>query len=120
MTLEQRHFVYKLIPPRPTFDVDASDEEQAIMARHVGYWQRLMDSGSVVIFGGVSASSGAWGLGVIKAEHEEELHDIAAEDPAVKSGLCTYEVGTMPAAVVPGRTEVLAGFAEDPNRKEDT
>jgi hypothetical protein len=72
MTREARHFVYKLIPPRPTFDVDATDDEQAIMALHIAYL----------------------------AEREDELRDIAADDPAVKSGLCTYEVGTMPTAVV--------------------
>ena len=31
---EPKHFVYKVIPPRPTFDVDATEEENEIMGRH--------------------------------------------------------------------------------------
>ena len=71
------------------------------MGRHVVYWQGLMAQGNVLIFGPVAASSGAWGLGVVTAGHERELHDIAAADPATTSGLCADEVGTMPMAVVP-------------------
>jgi uncharacterized protein YciI len=98
---QPRYFVYKLIPPRPSFDVDATEEENEIMGRHAAYWRDLMSQGSVLIFGPVAASSGAWGLGVVKADEERELHDIAAADPAIASGLCTYEVGTMPRALVP-------------------
>src|SRR5262245_19663236 len=98
---QTRYFVYKLIPPRPTFGVDATDDEQATMCRHAAYWQGLMDRGGVVIFGPVSAPSGAWGFAVVTAEDEQELQGIAAEDPAITSGLCTYEVGTMPRAMVP-------------------
>jgi hypothetical protein len=29
------------------------------------------------------------------------IHEIAAADPAIPSGMCTYEVGTMPVAIVP-------------------
>ena len=98
---EPKHFVYKVILPRPTFDVDATEEENEIMGRHAVYWQGLMAQGNVLIFGPVAASSGAWGLGVVTAEQERELHDIAAADPAITSGLCTYEVGIMPRALVP-------------------
>jgi uncharacterized protein YciI len=101
--IEQRYLVYKVVPPRPTFDVDATDEEQGIMGQHVAYWQGLMGEGRVVIFGPVSSPSGAWGLGVVEAKDEQELHEIAASDPSITSGLCTYEVGTMGMAVVPAR-----------------
>jgi hypothetical protein len=36
---EPTYFVYKVIPPRPTFDLDATHEENEIMTRHVAYWQ---------------------------------------------------------------------------------
>jgi uncharacterized protein len=98
---EPRYFVYKVVPPRPTFDADKTKEENEIMGRHNAYWQGLMAHGNVLIFGPVAASSGAWGLGVVKADEERELHDIAAADPAISSGLCTYEVGTMPVVFVP-------------------
>jgi hypothetical protein len=39
------HFVYKLIPPRPTFNLDMSDTERAIMAQHATYWQEWTEKG---------------------------------------------------------------------------
>ena len=35
------YFVYKLIPPRPTFPVDITDAEAAIMQQHFAYWNRF-------------------------------------------------------------------------------
>jgi uncharacterized protein len=32
------HFLFKLIPPRPTFPGDMTEEEGAIMEDHFGYW----------------------------------------------------------------------------------
>jgi uncharacterized protein YciI len=97
---EPKYFVYKLIPPRPTFDTDATDEENEIMGLHLAYWQGLMAQGNVLVFGPVRAPSGAWGLGVVTADSEQLVHEIGAADPAITSGLCTYEVGSMPVAAV--------------------
>ena len=36
------HFVYRLIPPRPTFDEDMTDAEREIMGRHAEYCAELM------------------------------------------------------------------------------
>ncbi len=56
------HFVYKLIPPRPTFALDMSDAETKIMGEHAAYWQSLLDRGEVVAFGPVLDPAGSWGL----------------------------------------------------------
>jgi uncharacterized protein YciI len=94
------HFVYKLIPPRPTFACDMTDAEAAIMGDHAAYWTNLLDQGSVVVFGVVLEQAGAWGLAVVEVDDEDDLRAMAAGDPAVKSGLCTFEIGTMPNASV--------------------
>ena len=65
-------FVFRLIPPRPTFALDMSDEERAVMGRHAEYWQPLIDAGQMAIFGPVLDSTGSWGLGVVEAEDEDE------------------------------------------------
>jgi hypothetical protein len=36
-TRERHHFVYKLLPSRPTFPADKSEAETRIVARHIGY-----------------------------------------------------------------------------------
>jgi uncharacterized protein len=94
------YFVYRLIPPRPSFDLDMTDEERAIMARHARYWGTLFETGKVIVYGPVRDGAGSWGLGVIEAESEANVRAIAAEDPAVTSGLAKIEIGTMVRAFV--------------------
>ena len=93
-------FVFRLKAPRPTFALDMTDDERGIMARHAAYWQPLVDSGRMVIFGPVLDGSGSWGLGVVEADDEEELRAFAAGDPVVTSGIAEMEVGTLLAGFV--------------------
>ncbi len=101
--MSQNHFVYKLIPPRTTFAGDMNDAEQAIMGRHAEYWTALFEEGRAVLFGVVLDRAGAWGLAVVEAEGEHEVRALASDDPAVKTGLCTFDVALMPRAVVRSR-----------------
>lgn len=94
------NLVYRLIPPRPTFALDMDETEQAIMGEHAAYWTGLFDQGVVVVFGVVLEQAGAWGLAVVEAGDEDELRAMASHDPAVQSGLCSYEIGVMPMASV--------------------
>ena len=89
------HFVYRLIPPRPTFPVDITDAEAAIMEQHFAYWSRFEQRGIVVVLGPVLDPSGTWGLGVIAADDQNVISALGAEDPAVKSGMSTFEVYAM-------------------------
>jgi uncharacterized protein YciI len=93
-------FVFRLQAPRPTFATDMSDEEREIMARHAAYWQPLIDSGRMVVFGPVLDGTGSWGLGVVEAEDEGELRTFAAGDPVVTTGTGQIELGRMLAGFV--------------------
>jgi uncharacterized protein YciI len=88
-------FVFRLKAPRPTFALDMTDEERDIMGRHAAYWQPFIDSGEMVIFGPVLDATGSWGLGVVEANDEEELHAFAAGDPVVTTGTAEIEIGKM-------------------------
>ena len=90
------HYVYKLIPPRPSFAADMSEQEQAVMGDHAAYWTNLFEAGTVVVFGVVMEQAGAWGLAVVEADDEDGVRALAADDPAVRTGLCTFDVGVMP------------------------
>lgn len=96
----ERYFVFRLIPPRPTFHLDITEEEGEIMTRHGAYWQGQLDAGKVLIFGPVVGPAGSWGLGVIRAADEAEAQAMIDDDPAISSGLATMEVGAMPVAVL--------------------
>ena len=94
------HFLYKLIPPRPTFDQDMSEAEAAIMGQHVAYWQEQTERGTAIVFGPVADPAGAWGLAVVDAASEEDARALGLGDPAVMSQLATFEVCAMPGAIV--------------------
>jgi uncharacterized protein YciI len=98
-------FVFRLIAPRPTFALDMTDEERAIMGRHAAHWQPYLDSGQMVIFGPVLESEGSWGLGVVEAEDEDELRAFAMADPAVTTGTAGITIGKMAAGFVRPRAE---------------
>ncbi len=95
------HYVVRLIPPRPTFADDMSEEEEgAVMAAHAAYYEQLMKTGRILVYGPVRDSTGAWGLGVIQGEAEDEVRAITDADPSVVAGLMRVELGTMPVAIV--------------------
>jgi uncharacterized protein YciI len=93
------HFVYKLIPPRPTFAGDMSDAEAELMGQHFAYWSDQLERGHVVVFGPVADPGGVWGLGVIEADDVVAARALVLDDPAITSGLGTFELHPIDAIV---------------------
>ena len=93
-------FLYKLIPPRATFDKDMNEHEGAAMAKHIEYWQGLLAQGRVVVYGPVSEENGVWGLAVVEAEDEAQVRSIGEADPAVTAGVSRFEVWPMAISLV--------------------
>lgn len=88
-------FLYRLLPPRPTFAQDMSPAEIDVMERHVAYWQDLLNREVALAFGPVLHPEDPWGLGLLNLEDEQGARAIGDADPAVDSGICTYEVVPM-------------------------
>lgn len=93
------YYLYKLIPPRPTFAADMTETEQAVMAEHVAYWTRQRDRGFAVGFGPVADPAGSWGVAIVEAESEQQAQQLRTHDPAVRAGMTT-QIYPMPNAVV--------------------
>jgi uncharacterized protein YndB with AHSA1/START domain len=94
-------FLLRLIPPRPTFPVDMTAAERAVMMEHSRYWARLLEDGYVAAVGPVGDPKGAWGVAIVELDSEAELKSIEANDPVTKSGLgFRYEVLPMLSAIV--------------------
>jgi uncharacterized protein len=94
------YFVYKLVPPRPSFGPgDMTGAEAAVMADHAAYWTQQLADGRAVVFGPVTDPSGNWGLAVVRADTEADVVALRNDDPAVTSGLATAEILAMPVAV---------------------
>ncbi|HEY9048477.1 MAG TPA: YciI family protein [Ohtaekwangia sp.] len=85
-------FLYKLIPPRPTFAQDMTEQERAIMQQHIEYWNNLVKDKIGVVFGPVFDPQGVWGLGIMEVDTPEAAERVSKEDPAIKTGLNTFEL----------------------------
>ncbi len=89
------HFFFKLIPPRPTFAQDMSDEERGMMGEHAAYVRSLFDKGTVLAYGPVFDADGSFGIGLLETETLQQAQQLADNDPTVKSGLSTYTLSPM-------------------------
>ena len=94
------HYFLKLNPCRPTFAMDMTDDERAIMQQHVAYWGDLMNKGRVVVYGPVMDPKGPLGMGVVEADDEEQLKEFIRHDPAAT--INNYEYYLM-RAVIPAK-----------------
>ena len=97
--MNTKYFVLHLLPSRSDFAFTMTDEERKIMELHVEYWTEKMNEGKVVVFGPVFDPEGPYGLGIIKAESEQEVIAFIENDPAGK--INKYEYFSMN-AIVPG------------------
>ncbi|MDQ3778900.1 MAG: YciI family protein [Actinomycetota bacterium] len=95
------HFLYRLIPPRPTFPADLTEAEGAIMQEHFGYWVKLAEDGRAVVYGPVMDPEGTYGIAVLEVDEVEEARQIAENDPAIGSDAgFGFEVHPMPDTIV--------------------
>ncbi len=98
--MEKKYFALKLIPPRPTFAMDMTDKETAIMQQHVSYWAQLMSEGIVIVYGPVFDPAGPYGFGIIEVDDKEQVIAITNNDPA--AAINRYEFYPM-RAIVPAK-----------------
>ena len=87
-------FLYKLIPPRPTFPKDMTDVEKKAMQEHFAYWEDLLQKRIVIVVGPVYDPKGAWGMAVVQVDDEQSARLLGTNDPAIKAGL-KFEVYPM-------------------------
>jgi uncharacterized protein YciI len=78
-------FVFRLLPPRPSFPTDMTEAERATMLEHVDYWTALAHQGRALAFGPVADPRGAYGLGIVVADSLAEAEALRDGDPAVRS-----------------------------------
>ncbi len=93
--MSKQHYFFKLIPPRPTFPHDITDDERRLMEEHGRYFQEQFDAGRVLLFGPVMSGSGAFGLAVLEVDSEEQARRFGEGDPSVRAGLNRFEICPM-------------------------
>ena len=78
--------------PGPQWKSGLDFREQEGVREHVGHYQKLHESGKLEL-GGPFLVQDAGGMMVATGDvSREELEAFAAADPAVRSGLLTYEI----------------------------
>lgn len=100
--MDKKYFALKLIPNRPDFVQTMTGEEREIMQQHVTYWKEYLDKGVMLIQGPVLDPKGAYGLGIVAVDSEEDVSRLIAHDPATK--INTYEYYPMLAVVAPTKS----------------
>ena len=99
-----KYFLYKLIPPRPTFPADMTPAEAKLMQEHSAYWRDLMGKGLVIVFGPVSDPEGTYGIAVVQLEDNADANVLGANDPIIKANVgFKFKVYSMPQVVLPAR-----------------
>ena len=96
----KKYFALRLIPCRPTFSQDMTDDERKIMREHIVYWTDLMNKGFALVFGPVLDPTAVYGLGIVAVDDEAQVKEMIANDPANK--INSYEYYPM-MAVVPNK-----------------
>ena len=94
-----RHFMFKLVAPRPTFAMDMNEEEKKLMHQHAIFWNDLLAKGTALVYGPVLDPKGTYGLAITEANSAEEAQAVCTNDPTIKARLHTYELHPMHAFI---------------------
>jgi uncharacterized protein YciI len=73
-----------------------TDDERAVMHKHIAYWAPYVQDGTVLALGPVADPKGSYGIAIIRVDSDDQLRQLIANDPA--NGLNSYEFYPMPRA----------------------
>jgi uncharacterized protein YciI len=96
-----RSWLIRLVPPRPTFDKDATATEKKLMEQHIAYWKDLNAKGICEFGGPVLDPKGDYRILVVRADTEGAAVTLAEADPSVKAGVNKIEIAEMRVSFVP-------------------
>lgn len=99
LPMNKQHYFFKLIPPRPTFPHDMTDQEKVLMDLHSAYCKQQFEAGKLVLYGPVMAPAGAFGLAILEVADESEARQFGESDPSVRGGLNRWELYPMQVAI---------------------
>jgi uncharacterized protein YndB with AHSA1/START domain len=97
----KQSFLLRLIPPRPSFAQDMTEQERRVMMEHVVYWQGHTNANEVIAYGPVADPKGGWGVAIVEVEGEARVKQLTSEDPVMIQKLgARYEILPMPQVIV--------------------
>lgn len=97
--MEKKYFILYLNPARPDFAQTMTPDERNSMMQLIAYWKEYSDNGTMLVFGPVMDPQGAYGMGIIAVDSEEQLQVLLKNDPA--STINKYEYHPVRAVISP-------------------
>lgn len=94
-------WIYFLHAPRERFAETITDEEQAIMGRHAGYLETLLEQGTLLLAGPTLGPVNT-GIAIYEAPDEAAARAILDADPSIVEGLMRGELRPFRASFVRG------------------
>ena len=95
------NFFCKLIAPRADFVQTMTPAESQLMQEHATYWREWLAKGHVIAFGLVGDPRGAFGIGIVEFDSEDEARAFTDGDPTIRAGQgFAFEMLPMPFGVV--------------------
>ncbi|MFZ1973359.1 MAG: YciI family protein [Candidatus Acidiferrales bacterium] len=101
---EQATFLLEVDPAASELCPGYAADERAVMQQHVQYVGEAFNQGSVLIYGPVLATAGAYGMAVLEMTDAAEVQKFMAEDPSITSGLNTFEFYPMQVGQARGKS----------------
>jgi uncharacterized protein YciI len=95
LAMSKQHFFCRLIPPRPTFQYDMTDQERLLMQEHISYTRKHFEAGTVLAYGPVLAPGGAFGMAILEVDGTEDARTFIENDPTVRAGMNKFELFPM-------------------------
>jgi uncharacterized protein YciI len=102
--MDKKHYYFKLIPPRPTFPADITEQEKALMGQHGAYCAEQFAGGKLLAYGPVMAPGGAFGVAILEVADEAEAHQFGENDPSVRAGMNRFEFYPMHVSAARGKS----------------
>jgi len=94
-------FFCKLRGPRADFAQTMTAAEAGLMQQHSVYWRNGIEAGHVIAFGLVADPRGAFGMGIVTFDSDDEARAFTDADPSILSGRgFSFEIAPMPMGVV--------------------
>jgi uncharacterized protein YciI len=91
---ELKHYLYRIQPVRPAMLTEGPTPEEAQWVNeHFAYLKGLTEKGIVLLAGRTTNTDhSSFGIVIFLAESDEAMHDLVANDPAVKNRVMRAEI----------------------------
>ncbi|KQR87393.1 hypothetical protein ASG07_00165 [Sphingomonas sp. Leaf343] len=91
-----KSYFCKYIPPRPDFFATMTPVETNVMSDRDAWQTTLLNHGLIAAHGSVDDADGRYDVVIYTVATYDDVRDVTAEDPLIRSGIGSYQIFDMP------------------------